>query len=210
MYKITSPQDQQKFIVPLNRISEHLYYNQRMIIDAPVTERDLNAWVISKIKSFAPNGLNRITIAQDRFDQHRDFIEKDEYGNILGMWADYYTNEVLLHKLNHSIPKPYKSEIAYSGIKPELKIGGSYKTFTMNYFDNSGNPIEQEIYNWTFELDGKPIIDSAVLKILYPDITNKLSDNQIKIKFTGSDDYLNSILTVRNEDTSLNVKIVGM
>ena len=32
-FKIQSPEDQQKFIVPLNRDSETLFYSQRMIID---------------------------------------------------------------------------------------------------------------------------------------------------------------------------------
>ena len=181
-----------------------------MIIDAPVTEREPNAWEISKIKSFAPNGLNRITLAQDRFDQHHDYIEKDEYGRIIGMWADYYTTDVPLHDSNTPVPKVQKSEILYSGIKPEIKVGGSYKTFTMNYYDNAGELIKNAKYTWNFELNNSPISDGELIKILYPDKTNKLSENQIKIKFIGPEDYLNSILTIKNEYTSLNVKIVGM
>lgn len=196
--------------MPLNCISECIYYNQRIIIDAAVTKREPNAWLVSKIKSFAPNGINRITTAQDRFDQHHDYIEKDQFGKIIGMWADFYTDEVPLHKSNHPIPKQYKSEITHSGIKPEIKVGGSYKTFTMDYFDNSGEKIEQENYVWSFEVDGLPINNSEILKVLYPDVSNKLASNQIKVKFIGSEDYLNSILTIKNEDTFLNVKIVGM
>ena len=209
-YKISSPEDQQKFIVPLNHISEHLYYNQRLIVDARVTKREPNAWLVSKIKSFAPNALNRITMTQDRFDQHRDLIEKNEFDEIIGMWADYYTNDVPLKESNCLIPKSRKSEITHSGMKPELKVGGSYKTFTMNFFDDSGNIINDELYNWILELDGVELKDSDILKVLYPDVTNKLSENQIKIKFVGSEDYLNSTLTIKNEYTALNVKIVGM
>lgn len=207
---ITSEEDVQKFIVPLNNISEALYYNQRMIIDAPVTEREPNAWLISKIKSFAPNCVNRITLAQDHFDQHHDFIEKNENGKVIGMWADYFSDDVPLQESNHPIPKNEKSEITYSGVKPEIKVGGSYKTFTMYYYDDDREVIDKGNYNWQFELNGKPFNENELLKVLYPDITNKLEINQIKIKFIGSDDYLNSILTIKNDITSLNVKIVGM
>ena len=210
MYAITTEEDVQKFIVPLNKISEALYYNQRMIIDAPVTVREPNTWEVTKIKSFAPNAINRITLAQDHFDQHHDYIEKNEYGKVIGMWADYYTDNVPLQESNNLIPKIEKSEITYSGVKPEIKVGGSYKTFTMYYYDNDGNQIEKSDYNWKFEIDGKPFETTELLKVLYPDITNKLEYNQIKIKFIGSDDYLNSILTLKNDVTSLNVKIIGM
>ena len=208
-FKIVSPEDQQKFIVPLNVISEHIYYDQRMIIDAPVTSREPNAWLVSKIKSFAPNCLNRITLAQDRFDQHHDYIEKDSTGKAIGMWADYFTDEVPIHDSNDPVIKSYKSEILYSGLKPEIKVGGSYKTFTMNYYDDTGELITNMKYDWKFELDHSSIPE-GIVKVLYPDKTNKLENNQIKIKFIGSDDYLNSILTVKNEYSELNVKIVGM
>lgn len=208
--KITTVEDQQKFIVPLNKVSEHLYYRQRMIIDAPVTEREPNTWEISKVKSFAPNALNRITLAQVHFDQHHDYIEKDIHGNIIGMWASYYTDNVPLNEQNHEAKEATsKSEILFSGMKPELKIGGSYKTFTMNYFDHNGEPIIKENYSWQFELNSSPVSDD-VIKTILPDSSNKLSANQIKIKFIGTDDYLNSILTIKNENTSLDIKIVGM
>ena len=181
-----------------------------MIIDAPVTEREPNAWEISKVKSFSPNCLNRITLAQVHFDQHHDFIEKDASGKVIGMWADYFSDDVPLHELNHPIPKVQKSEILYSGIKPEIKVGGSYKTFTMNYYDSAGEIITDAKYVWNFELDHSPISDGEVIKVLYPDSTNKLADNQVKVKFIGPDDYLNSILTIKNEYSELNVKIVGM
>ena len=180
-----------------------------MIIDAPVTERDPNTWEISKIKSFSPNGINRITLSQDHFDQHRDYIEKDSTGKVIGMWANYY-DDVPISDSNNHIPKSLRSEITFSGIKSEIKIGGSYKTFTMKFFADSGEEIEHQSYNWVFELDGTEISDSEIIKVLYPDESNKLNPNQIKIKFIGTEDYLNSVLTIKNEYTYLNVKIVGM
>ena len=116
-------EDQQKFIVPLNRDSETLYHNIRMIIDAKV-ETEPVAWLISKIKRLAPNGLCRVTLTQDKFDQHKDYIERDEDGKIIGMWCNYF-DDVPVYESNKKDEYDNKSEILYSGLKPELKVGGS-------------------------------------------------------------------------------------
>lgn len=65
------------------RETETLFYNIRMIIDAKV-ESEPRAWLISKINRISPNGICRVTLTQDIFDQHKDFIEKDGNGNIVG------------------------------------------------------------------------------------------------------------------------------
>lgn len=210
-YKITTIEDQQKFVVPLNRISEKLFHNQRMIIDARV-ETEPIAWIITKVKRLASNGLARITLAQDKFDQHHDYIERDEYGNIIGMWCDYFNSDIDINQEKEEIATATHSKILYSGTKSELKVGGSYKTFTVSYFNKNN---EEEINNvdigqWEFLIDGESFNVNELIKIIYPSVTNKLLNNQIKIKFVGSEDYLGSILTLRNNDASLEVKIVGI
>lgn len=207
-YVFETTENQRKCTIPLNDITSTIFYNQRVIISAPIPEP--LTWVCSKVENTSPNGINKLTFAQDHFDQHHDFIEKNESGKVIGMWADYYSENIPLQESNHPIPKIEKSEITYSGVKPEIKVGGSYKTFTMYYYDDNREIIDKGNYNWQFELNGKTFNESELLKVLYPDITNKLESNQIKIKFIGSDDYLNSILTIKNDTASLNVKIVGM
>ena len=51
------------------------------------------AWKISKCEDANPKGIKTITLYQDFFNQYRDYIEKDETGKIIGMWADYYDND---------------------------------------------------------------------------------------------------------------------
>ena len=156
-YKTESVENQRKCILPLNSISETLFYNQRLIISAPITTPI--TWKITKVENTSPLGINHITFAQDKFDQHKDFIEKDEFGNVIGMWADYYENNLPKDAVPSEIIEKYmeKAEITYSGVKPEIKVGGSYKTFTCTYYDDNHKPVEKEAYVWNFSIDGKPI-----------------------------------------------------
>ena len=77
----------------MTRDTETLFYNHRMIIDAKV-ESEPRAWLISKINRISPNGICRVTLTQDTFNQHTDYIEHDEFGDIIGMWADYYRSSI--------------------------------------------------------------------------------------------------------------------
>ena len=92
-YKIQSVEDQQKFAVPMTRDTETLFYNIRMIVDTKV-ETEPRSWLISKVNRISPNGICRVTLAQDIFNPHTDYIEKDEDGNIVGLWADYYKSNI--------------------------------------------------------------------------------------------------------------------
>ena len=236
-YRITSIEDQQKFVVPLNRDSEKLFYNQRMIIDAPVLTEP-RAWKISKVNRISPNGLTRITLAQDRFDQHRDYIELDDDGDVIGMWADYYLSTVPTDH-DENPPQEETCIITYSGVKPELKVGGSYKTLTSTYYDADGNVEDKDVYEWKFKLNGEDIcgvitdgnitqytnaesqfitIDEfgfdlngvRVIEVKTPDMDSSLNLNQIKVKFIATDDYYGSVLTVYNDLDSLDIGIVGL
>jgi len=80
----------QKFCVPLNDVTETLSYNHRIIIDAWL-HTDVavpRVWKVSKLNRVMPNGIARIMLTQDLFNPHSDVIERDEDGNVTGMWAD--------------------------------------------------------------------------------------------------------------------------
>ena len=219
-YKITSVEDQQKFLVPLNDITEKLWYNQRMIIDAKVSTEP-RAWEISKVNRISPNGLVRITLAQDNFDQHNDYIERDLNNRIIGMWADYYRTTVTENNeieennfISDLIITNYYSSIIYSGAKPQLKIGGNYKKFSVNFYDNNTNEeIDFKKGNWDFSF--KDIDDDilSVLQIL--DESTDLNENQIKIKFVGDTSYIGerviiSYIDENSNKTFIEVEIVGL
>lgn len=201
-FKTESVEDQQKFILPLTRNTEKLFYNQRMIVDNKVLTEP-RAWRISKINRINQNGTVLVTLYQDIFDQNKDYIELDEYGNVIGMWADYY-----LQPIN---PDPEDVSTIYSVItyssKAQLKIGGSYKKFTVTFYDNE-EEVGFEPGAWSYTIDGE---DASSL---ISEIAGE-SDNQIKVKFIGDESYLDKqlVITYTSDSgvtSSVTVDIIGL
>ena len=184
-YKITTVEDQQKFAVPMTRDTETLFYNHRIIIDAKV-ETEPRVWLISKVNRISPNGVCRITLTQDTFNQHADYIEHDDNGNIIGMWADYYKSSIEPIPIKPDDQSGINIVISCSG-KHQLKIGGSAKTLTVSFIDVNGEQVEFQSGDWLFAIDGEDV--SALLTL------TSVSDNKIKIEFNGDDSYINKILT---------------
>lgn len=188
---------------------ETLFYNLRMIIDSKV-ESEPRAWLISKVNRISPNGICRITLAQDTFDQHNDYIEKDSEGNIIGMWANYYNNKIAPEPIipdDTSTPSSIKSVITCSG-KPIIKIGGSAKTFTLTYYDEDGNISDYTPGYWALWIDNKRV-PNAIVEYIETDDPHKL-----KIKFLGDDSYIGKILKIRNTSddvvAELDVEIIAL
>lgn len=211
-YKIQSVQDQQKFAVPLNSITETLFYNHRMIIDSCLYNPDSEprAWLISKVHRISPDGIARITLAQDTFDQHRDYIERDTDGNVIGMWANYYNSNVEPTPVIPSEEEQYTpaitSVITCSG-KPQFRIGGSAKTFTVKYYYSDGDEIpDHEVGGWSFSIDGETVPNTL--------FNFTVDNNKIKVKFLGDDSYIGKILTITNTSadvtSSIDIEIIAL
>lgn len=165
---------QYKFAVPLNRDTEKLYYNQRIIIDNKVLTEP-RAWQITKINRIAPNGINRLTVAQTHFDENIDYIEKDDNGNIIGMWADYFTSPI--EPSDDPYPDIPDSEIEYLGGTPNMKVGGGYKKFSIVFMDGKFRPGVWKYYTRKTEDDPWiPFMDMM-------EITDGLEVNEIKLHF---------------------------
>lgn len=205
MYRTTSVEDQQKFIVPLNRETEKIWYNHRFIIDAHILTEP-RAFEVSKVNRISPNGLVRITLAEKMFDQHNDYIEKDEMGNVIGMWADYFKPRI---SVGPEPPQPEKLRcvISHSGVGETLRVGGGYRKFTVKFYDGK---VEHEYVpgEWQVQLDGEDASDLVDLKR-----TEDLS--VIKIKFTGNDSYIDKNLKISFSagtgiEDSIEMNIVGL
>lgn len=192
--KTTSPEDQQKFALPLNRDTEKIYYDQRMIIDSKILTEP-RTWRITKINRISPTGVLRATLAQDEFNDNRDYIELNDQGNVIGMWASYYDTNTPLVDFDEPEPQTELNvRLTYAGAKPEIKIGGSYKTFYAKMYNGETEiPIEQP-GTWRFFV-GNEIADSLVTTI-------DDGSGKIKVKFDGDLSYIGKVLTV--EYTSYN------
>lgn len=91
------PDNQKKIWMPLNSITEKIWYNDdenktmRLIVSAK-TEKPL-VWSITKIENHDPVGIQKLTLYQNFFNPRKDYIEHDENGYIVAMYADYYDSD---------------------------------------------------------------------------------------------------------------------
>lgn len=179
----------------MNDISATIFYNQRIILSAPI-ETPVT-WHCSKVEQTSPKGSNRLTFAQNEWDNHKDAFEYEdglitsEYisdKHVIGMWADYYTSEITPtdSETINSISN-IRGEFTYSA-KPQLKIGGNYKKFNLKFYENNELIPTPNGY-YSFMVDGEEI-DSLL-------ITTIQDVDSIKIKFNGGDEWINKVMQIK-------------
>lgn len=193
------PDNVDKAFLPLNDITENINYvdenssNQRMIISAK-TKHPL-AWKLTKLENTKPLGLLQLTFSQTPFDQNNDYIEKDDNGNIIGMWADYFS---YTEPTDPDTPSPTPSNIhgKITASTSTIKVGGSYKTLTLKLYDADDNEVTDNYssaaFDWTCYIKGNETDDLSEVITL----TKGSLFNQVKIKFADNREYLDKILVV--------------
>lgn len=196
-FKFSTVEDQQKFLVPLNSESEKLYYNQRMIIDAPVMTEP-RAWKISKVNRLASNGIANVTLAQCSYNQYRDYIEIDEDGRVIGMWADYYDGNV-----SAIDSTDIDSVIKYKGAQnTKIIVGGSARNLYVEFYDADGeltSPIDGE---WIYKID-----DEDASSVIEENVINK---QNVKLKFIGDESYIGKqlVITYKTDYSSYDAQLM--
>lgn len=196
----TRTDNQNKIWLPLNKLTEKFWYTtnedttMRIVVSAP-TEHPL-IWACTKIENIQPVGIQKLTIYQTVWSDNRDYIEKDENGHIVGMWASYFDSEIA--PTDPSIPTTPPSSITnilatITSSVSTIKVGGSYRTLNIKLSNNSGEDVTDTFgdsksnFDWHFEID-----DEEYKGI----IRNDLSFCQMKIKFPDDYDYVGKILTI--------------
>lgn len=197
---INSLDNVDKAYLPLNDITENINYvdenstNQRMIISAK-TKHPL-VWKLTKLENTKPLGLLQLTFSQTSFDQNNDYIEKDDDGNIIGMWADYFSSTEPTDP-DTSSPTPSTTYGKITASTSTIKVGGSYKTLTLKLYDVDDNEVTDNYssatFDWSCSVDGVDITNNTNLITL---IKGSLF-NQTKIKFADDRSYLDKILVVK-------------
>lgn len=203
-----TPDNITKAILPYNDITITLFYNRRIIISTDLPEP--LAWRISKVEPFAHRGNILYTMKQDVFNSHLDYIEKDEDGNIIGMWADMF-KENNLPNATPTIPNPELNgnyaEITYAGSEPHIKVNGLYKKVTVAYYNSKELIKDQTPGNWSYFIGDTDATE--LVKVLDTD-----NPNTIKVKFLGDESYIGStlrIINTRNDIvTELQLQIVAL
>lgn len=196
MYRFTSPENQKLFWVPYNENTKNLFYDQRAVISAPRDEPV--CWSISKVEDMNVKGIIRLTWKQDRFNSHTDLIEYDEDGNYVCAWCDYFRDGVPISDEEHTnIPTTSThSVITYSGIKPEIKVNGSFKKFTVTFYDDEDNTQEALFQTGTWEFKDDDLDVSDLFEIEDSVMDPSLKENQIKIRFIGDDEWIDKNIEV--------------
>ena len=188
--------DIQKIWIPINPITEQLSYieenkNKRLVLSALIKKP--HVWQISKVENTKPLGLIKITLDQDSWDEHTDYVNL-ETGE---MYADYYTSDISPTDPTEPTPTPSSNYSTITTSTSTIKIGGSYKTLTVTVFDESGTDIT-DIYSdadfkWYCGIDGEDLTENTDI-ITWLDGT---TFNKQKIKFSNDRSYLEKILEVK-------------
>ena len=197
----TRPDNQQKLWLPLNHITEKFWYTDdsnktmRLVVSAP-TELPV-VWSVTKIENIQPIGIQKLTLYQNIWNEQLDYIERDKFGNIIGMYANYFDSNIVPQD-NTTLPPTHTSLygkiIASNAL---LKVGGNYKTLTLKIFDENDIEITEQYSKCKFEWTGNIIgIDNfdKEKNIIWK---NGESFNQKKIKFKDNRMYLNKVLEVK-------------
>ncbi len=208
-YKITSVENQKIIWLPMNEITKKIFYNQRVAISQYREEPIV--WKCSKVEDMNVKGITRYTFAQDLWNAHTDYIEKDEDENVIGMWCDYYDNGEVLPLVPIEIPTTVYSVLSYSGLKPEMRIGGSYKKFSVTFYDDD-EIIDFRNGVWTFTIDGIDV--SSLITTLDSSQSTDVDVNQIKAKINASAEYIGKVLVVGFESndgikSELEINLLG-
>lgn len=187
-----------KINMPMDEETVQLRRGKRFLLD--VASDEPNAYILTNRNvnslNFIPQDINeeyvfdgrdkimQITITQTQLS------EKD---NTKLMIADYF-------ELEETIPTYGACSIEYKG-KPEIKLGGNFKTFTAKFLDSNGIEVAVvPVWNvvTTEEAEGKIVVNYVdnSIKIKAPDLS-ELMNTQIKIELSDSSGLYNTTLYVK-------------
>lgn len=184
------PDNQTKLWFSMNSITEKFWYsdnddkNMRLIVSAPIKQPI--TWRITKCENAQPLGIQKLTLYQDRFNEHTDYVNL-ETGE---MYANYYDYEIAPTDPDTSSSLTVKISASTSTIK----VGGSYKSLTVNLFNDFNEDITTEYlgakFTWACSVDGKDWTEKVVWR-------NGSEFNQMKVKFPNDDSVLGKTLSIK-------------
>ena len=206
-YSTTTVQNQLKAWLPTNRDTNTIFYNEHFVIGYNDLRRI--AWEVSKVETSTTCGITKLTFKQElEYDPVDNLswinMSSDNYSDsITGIDYDFYcprTND----KLHHDPVSPEdvsQSIITYTGVKPSLKIGGNYKTFTANIYKNGAFVLNRPY--WTIEYF---VDDSSIFKLNFIYADNELVCDNASGIFDIIDK--NTIVYNKNQEQIFGIKYI--
>ena len=160
-------------------------------------------WKVSKCEDMLMGdfGLMRLTFVQEAFNNATDFVDysainPDGTKDVYAMYANYYESSVLPEEDTNI--ENTSNVCVLSASTNTIKAGGSYKTITATFYDDSGIDItdtylsELSVDNWNFYINDVEVENGDLITVLKQTDTNK-----IKIKFDNDMDYLTKVLVIQ-------------
>ena len=198
------PDNQTKLWFSMNSITEKFWYsddddkNMRLIVSAPLEQPV--TWRITKCENAQPLGIQKLTLYQDRFNEHTDYVNL-ETGE---MYANYFDSEIAPTDPSNPTTPPSSITARISASTSTIKVGGSYKNLTVNLFNDSNEDITTEYadatFTWTCFIDNEDWTDKVTWRA-------GTEYNQKKVKFPNSASTIGKILSIKCEITKDNLPI---
>ena len=165
-------------IVPTNSDTVTISYNKRFIISDSKRYPPI-VYQVSKIEDTQPHGLTTFKFTQETFDPTHDNAE-------LGI-CNYFDSPIEPQPSEPDLPiETSTATITYSGTKPTIKVGGSWKTFTPTFSDESIT-----VDKWVVsDENGDISYDTENYTIEY-------YDNQLKLKVAQNYSLIGKLLTIQ-------------
>lgn len=150
-YLTTSVENQKKLWLPTNSDTQTVIYNEHITISNNPLRR--TSWEVTKVIDTEPSGLTKLTLAQQlEFGPRDDLswvntstnnISDKEHGSDYDFYEPRENDQVQHYPVDELIAD--SSIISFTGVKPSIKCGGSYKTYTANFYEN-GNFVDYKPY----------------------------------------------------------------
>lgn len=198
------PDNQTKLWFSMNSITEKFWYsddddkNMRLIVSAPLEQPV--TWRITKCENAQPLGIQKLTLYQDRFNEHTDYVNL-ETGE---MYANYFDSEIAPTDPSTPTTPPSSITARISASTSTIKVGGSYKNLTVNLFNDSNEDITTDYadatFTWTCSIDDEDLTDKVTWRA-------GTEYNQKKVKFPNDASVIGKILSVKCEIIKDNLPI---
>ncbi len=115
-------------ILPTNNDTITIGYNHRFMITDPRRTTPI-VWTVSKIEDSTPIGITEFKFTQETYNPTLDNKEL--------MICNYYDSPIEPEIPDVETELKSTAAITYSGTKPTIKVGGSFKTFTPAFSDET-------------------------------------------------------------------------
>lgn len=193
-YYITSVENQISFWIPTDDNTNTIDYDQRFLI----TQNKLHpvAWSVSKREDVIPIGITKITCKQDKYNPMEDNPDL--------LIANYYSNVIAPEEIEDDSETIVENvSITYKGSTPNIKCGGSKKTFTAFKQD------EEIAYPVSWNVDINPEYEDYITYTVSEDST------QLQLQCSNYYDAIGQIITVSimadgNDLDSLELEVISL